>query len=110
MILGTSVDIYLNHSLCYNACYNILEVKMSAVKIRKIGNSLGFIIPKELQEAMNASEGDLLDLVKIGDGELLLKSHLPHHSQWSFDNIELQDEKDWIESETLDEDDYAPEW
>lgn len=83
---------------------------MSAVKIRKIGNSLGVIIPKELQEAMNASEGDILDLIKIGEGELLLKSHLPHHSQWTFESTDLESEKDWVESETLDEDDYAPEW
>lgn len=31
-----------------------------ALKLRKIGNSLGLIIPREMQEALRVSEGDML--------------------------------------------------
>ena len=33
---------------------------IQALKLRKIGNSLGFIIPRELQETLRIEEGDNL--------------------------------------------------
>jgi putative addiction module antidote len=78
---------------------------MSAVKIRKIGNSLGILIPKEIQESLNISEGDLLDFVKITKGKAMLERHLPHHSQWKF-----EEDKTWLEAPLEDESDHVPKW
>lgn len=82
---------------------------MSAVKIRKIGNSLGILIPKEVQESLNVTEGDVLDLVKTKKGKAILKSHLPHHSEWRFDgDTSLSEEdKEWLEAPLLDEEDVS---
>ena len=33
---------------------------MQALKVRKIGNSLGVIIPREMQEALRVEAGDVL--------------------------------------------------
>ena len=38
------------------------------LKIRKIGNSLGASIPKEILEQLNVGEGDTLYVTKIPDG------------------------------------------
>ena len=38
------------------------------LKIRKVGNSLGVILPKEALSKMNASEGDLLVLTEAPEG------------------------------------------
>ena len=85
---------------------------MSAVKIRKIGNSLGILIPKEIQESLNVSEGDFLDLVKAAKGRAILKSHLPHHSEWVFEgSTELtKEDEEWLEAPLTDEEDHVSEW
>ena len=41
---------------------------MHALKIRKIGNSLGVIIPTEAIHALQVEEGDTLFLAKAPDG------------------------------------------
>jgi len=42
---------------------------MSAtVKLRKIGNSLGFILPKEVADQMHVAEGDTLHVVTDANG------------------------------------------
>ena len=38
------------------------------LKIRKVGNSLGVILPKEALSKMNASEGDSLVLTEAPEG------------------------------------------
>ena len=38
---------------------------MSSLKIRKVGNSLGVIFSKEIQETLNVSEGDLIDVTTL---------------------------------------------
>lgn len=85
---------------------------MSSVKIRKIGNSLGILIPKELQDSLNVSEGDLLDFVKISKGKAILENHLPHHSEWKFEGeVSLSKEDElWIEAPLEDESDYVSKW
>lgn len=81
---------------------------MSALKIRRVGNSLGVIFPREIQEALNISEGDIIDVSTIEKNKVVLEAHLPHHSKWKFKNTELTDEdKKWLESDLEDEDDYA---
>lgn len=47
---------------------------MIELKIRKIGNSLGVVLPKEALETLNAGEGDTLVLRKsTGDAALSLQ-------------------------------------
>ena len=41
---------------------------MVALKLRKIGNSLGALIPQEALTALNVGEGDTLYLTKTPDG------------------------------------------
>jgi putative addiction module antidote len=44
----------------------------ATVKLRKIGNSLGFILPKEVADALHVAEGDELHVVTDADGARLL--------------------------------------
>ena len=37
---------------------------MTNVKIRKIGNSLGVILPKEVLDALGAREGDVISFAR----------------------------------------------
>ena len=48
-----------------------------SVRIRKIGNSLGVIVPKELAEEIHAKEGDILHLTHDADGGLRLTPYDP---------------------------------
>jgi putative addiction module antidote len=81
---------------------------MSALKIRKVGNSLGVLFPKEIQEALNVSEGDIIDVDIIEKNKVILEAHLPHHSKWQFKDTELTSEdKQWLDADLEDEEDYA---
>ncbi len=85
---------------------------MSAIKIRKIGNSLGVILPKEFQEALEVVEGDLIEFTKIENRKILLESSsLSHHSKWKFKGAKevSQEDKDWLESD-LEDDSHVPKW
>ena len=41
---------------------------MIALKIRKIGNSMGAVLPKEVLSYLNVSEGDSIFITKSPDG------------------------------------------
>jgi antitoxin MazE len=41
---------------------------VATVKLRKIGNSLGLILPKEVADQMHVSEGDTLHVVTDANG------------------------------------------
>jgi len=41
---------------------------MTSVKIRKIGNSLGVILPKEILDALGAREGDVVSFARGASG------------------------------------------
>ncbi len=41
---------------------------MRTIKFRKIGNSFGFTIPKELMEKYNLQEGTELYVIETSDG------------------------------------------
>ena len=41
---------------------------MTKLKIRKIGNSLGVVLPKEVLEKMNVKEGDMLNVAATETG------------------------------------------
>ena len=84
---------------------------MSTLKIRKVGNSLGVIFPKEIQDTLNISEGDVIDVTSIGGSKIILDSHLPHHSKWTFENTELSaEDREWINADLEDDNDKAPRW
>lgn len=46
---------------------------MTALKLRRIGNSLGVILPKEVLAELNVKEGEVVHLQK-SDGVFLLRS------------------------------------
>ncbi len=84
---------------------------MSSIKIRKIGNSLGLILPKEIQDSLEVAEGDLIEFTHIENKKVLLESSLPHHSQWKFKGVnELsKDDKDWLDAD-LEDDSHVQKW
>jgi putative addiction module antidote len=41
---------------------------MTALKLRKIGNSTGVILPKDVLAELNVKEGEVIHLVKSGAG------------------------------------------
>lgn len=47
------------------------------LKIRRVGNSLGVIIPAEALELLNVKEGDQLYLTEAAAGSVRLSAHIP---------------------------------
>jgi putative addiction module antidote len=54
--------------LRYNACYNIETVAMIELKLRKFGNSLGVVLPKEAITRLNIGDGERLYLTEAPEG------------------------------------------
>ena len=54
---------------------------MHKVKLTTIGNSVGFVVPKEVLGRMNAQKGDSLFLVDSPDGFLLTPYRLDFAEQ-----------------------------
>lgn len=50
---------------------------MQALKLRKIGNSLGLVFPKEVLGQMGVNEGDSLFLVETPEGAFQLTPYDP---------------------------------
>jgi len=50
---------------------------MVELKVRKIGNSLGVVLPKEAVSRLNADEGDRLYLIEAPNGVYQLTPHDP---------------------------------
>lgn len=44
----------------------------ASMKVRRIGNSLGVILPKEILASLGADEGDTIDVVQTSDGRIEL--------------------------------------
>lgn len=83
---------------------------MSTLKIRKVGNSLGVIFPKEIQETLKISEGDVIDVTTLENNKVVLDAHLPHHSKWTFADAELsKEDQDWLNAD-LEDDNESPGW
>jgi putative addiction module antidote len=53
----------------------------TALQIRKIGNSVGVILPKELLARLNLKEGDKFYPVEQPDGSLRLTPFNPKHAR-----------------------------
>lgn len=84
---------------------------MSSLKIRKVGNSLGVIFPKEIQDTLNITEGDLINVTTLGGNRVILDAHLPHHSQWTFPESALSDEDTaWLDADLEEDHDKTPKW
>jgi putative addiction module antidote len=54
-----------------------LRVESNVLQIRKIGNSIGFILPKEMAARLNLKEGDKLFPVEQPGGGFILTRHDP---------------------------------
>ena len=54
-----------------------LRTESNALQVRKIGNSIGFILPKDTAARFNLKEGDKLFLVEQPGGGLTLTPHDP---------------------------------
>lgn len=54
-----------------------LRSESSALQVRKIGNSIGFILPKETAARFNLKEGDKLFLAEQPGGGFVLTPHDP---------------------------------
>jgi putative addiction module antidote len=50
---------------------------MIQVKVRKFGNSLGVILPKEVLNRLNAGDGERLFLVEAADGSYSITAYDP---------------------------------
>jgi putative addiction module antidote len=53
------------------------ETGMLQVKVRRIGNSLGVVLPKEAVSRLHADEGDLLFLIEEPNGAYHLTPYDP---------------------------------
>ena len=54
-----------------------LQTESSALQVRRIGNSIGFILPKDMAARFNLKEGDKLFLVEQPGGGFILTPHDP---------------------------------
>ena len=50
---------------------------MVELKVRKFGNSLGVVLPKEVIQRLRASDGETLYLVETAEGEYRLTPYDP---------------------------------
>jgi putative addiction module antidote len=50
---------------------------LAEIKVRKIGNSLGFILPKEAAQELDVAEGSSLFLCKAPEGRFYLTPYDP---------------------------------
>ena len=57
------------------------EIEGFALQIKKIGNSLGFILPKELLARLRLKEGDKLYVVEETDRGIRLSPYNPKHAK-----------------------------
>jgi len=62
--------------LCINVRYNTKD-QMIALKLTKIGNSVGAVFPKEILARMHVDAGDVLYLTEAPDG-LRVTPYDPH--------------------------------
>lgn len=71
---------------------------MSAAKLQKIGNSLGFRISKTDLETAEFDESFDYELI-AEKGVIMLVKKRPHASKWVFNDTALsKEDKEWLES------------
>ncbi len=57
------------------------EIEGAVLQVRKIGNSVGVIFPKELLARLRLKEGDKLHVVEQTEHGLKLTPYDPHHAK-----------------------------
>ena len=57
------------------------EIEGTVLQVRKIGNSVGVILPKELLARLRLKEGDKLHIVEQTERGLKLSPYDPHHAK-----------------------------
>ena len=57
------------------------KIESAPLQIRKIGDSVGLILPSELLSRLNLKEGDTIYSVPQPDGTLLLTPRKPKHAR-----------------------------
>jgi putative addiction module antidote len=57
------------------------ELEGTALQIRKIGNSVGLILPKDLLARLKLKEGDLLHVIEQPERGLKLTPYDPKHAK-----------------------------
>lgn len=55
---------------------------MKSIKLRKVGNSFGFTVPKELIEKYNLKEGEELHVLESNEG-FTLTPYNPEFEKWA---------------------------
>ncbi|MGE3645697.1 MAG: AbrB/MazE/SpoVT family DNA-binding domain-containing protein [Beijerinckiaceae bacterium] len=68
------------------------ETSTHVLQIRKIGNSTGVILPKELLLKLGLKEGDKLSVIELSDRGLQLSSYDPDHAETMAVAREIMDE------------------
>jgi putative addiction module antidote len=58
-----------------------LEAEGFVLQVRKVGNSTGVILPKELLHRLRLKEGDMLHVVEQTDRGLKLSPYDPKHAK-----------------------------
>ena len=58
-----------------------LEIEGLLLQVKKIGNSLGFILPKELLARLRLKEGDKLHIVEQTERGIKLSPYDPKHAK-----------------------------
>ncbi len=53
----------------------------ATLQVRKIGNSIGVILPKELLARLKLQEGDVLHVIEEPERGLRLTPYDPHHAK-----------------------------
>jgi putative addiction module antidote len=57
------------------------EIEGAVLQVRKIGNSVGVILPKELLARLRLKEGDKLHIIEQTERGLKLSPYDPHHAK-----------------------------
>lgn len=60
----------------YNVCV-YTQTMVVELKLRKVGNSVGLVLPKEVLTHLNVAEGDSLCVTSSADGSLRLSATNP---------------------------------
>lgn len=69
------------------------------IKLRQIGNSFGFSLPKEALIKAGFSIDDDYD-IDVSDGAIVILKKAPENKLWRFTDSKLASEdEEWIESE-----------
>src|SRR5262249_59184471 len=65
---STRRSLLLASKIVISSVITMLREAMMSVTLRKIGNSEGVILPKELLESLNLKTGDKLEAIRTNDG------------------------------------------